>query len=74
MKTYKVLVTTEGNENGHTYNNARVALNVYNKIRGLFARFGYIVADAGSGMNCRAELWIKDGCEDKNIEIFAVES
>ena len=74
MKKFKVVITTGDRENGHTYGSARAALTVYNNIRALFARLGYIIADAGNGLNCRAELWIKEGFKDRNIEIYAVEN
>lgn len=56
---------------GHTFQNARAALTVYNNIRNLLRRLGYTIADAGNGHNSRAELWIKDGRE-RNIEIYAM--
>lgn len=69
---YRVTTTTADHVNGHTYGSARAALNVYNNIRALFSRLGYTIADAGNGHNCRAELWIKKGFADRNIEIWPV--
>ena len=56
---------------GRTFQNARTALTVYNNIRNLLRRLGYMIADAGNGHNSRAELWIKEGRE-RNIEIYAM--
>ena len=69
---YKVTTTTADHVNGHTYGSARAALTVYNNMRALFLRLGYTIADAGTGHNCRAELWIKEDREDRNIEICPV--
>lgn len=69
---YRVTTTTADHVNGHTYSSARAALTVYNNIRALFVRLGYNIADAGTGHNCRAELWIKKGWADRNIEIYPV--
>ena len=69
---YRVTTTTADHVNGHTYSSARAALTVYNNIRALFSRLGYTLADAGTGHNSRAELWIKEGRADRNIEIWPV--
>ena len=69
---YKVTTTTADHVNGHEYSSARAALTVYNNIRALSSRLGYTLADSGTGHNCRAELWIKEGFEDRNIEICPV--
>jgi hypothetical protein len=69
---YRVTTTTADHVNGHTYGSARAALTVYNNIRAIYARAGYIVADAGNGRNERAELWTKEGRADRNIEIYPV--
>lgn len=72
MKKYKVVTTTGDRENGHVYGSPRAALNVFNNLRALFSRLGYTIADAGNGENWRAELWIKEGFKDRNLEIYAV--
>ena len=72
MKKFRVQTTSTGHDNGHTYGSARAALTVYNNIRALYLRLGYTIADAGNGHNCRAELWIKEGRADRNIEIWPV--
>lgn len=69
---YKVTTTTADHVNGHTYGSARAALTVYNNIREIYTRAGYTIADAGTGHNSRAELWIKEGRADRNIEIWPV--
>ena len=69
---YRVTTTTANHINGKTYGSARAALAVYNNIRALFVRLGYTLADAGNGCNSRAELWIKEGHADRNIEIWPV--
>ena len=69
---YNVTTTTADHVNGHEYNSARAAITVYNNIRALYSRLGYTLADAGRGRNSRAELWIKDGSADRNIEIWPV--
>lgn len=69
---YKVTTTTADHVNGHEYNSARAALTAYNNIREIYARAGYTIADAGTGHNSRAELWIKEGRADRNIEIWPV--
>jgi len=69
---YRVTTTTADHVNGHTYGSARAALTVYNNIRAIYARAGYIIADAGNGRNERAELWTKEGRADRNIEIWPV--
>lgn len=69
---YKVTTTTADHVNGHEYNSARAALTAYNNIREIYARAGYIIADAGNGHNSRAELWTKEGRADRNIEIWPV--
>jgi hypothetical protein len=69
---YRVQTTCNGHDYGHTYHSARVALTVYNNIRNLYRRFGYTIADAGNGRNCRAELWTQEGRADRNIEIYAI--
>ena len=71
-KQFKVVITTGAHINGHTYGSARAALTVYNNIRAFYVRAGYIIADAGNGRNCRAELWTKEGRADRNIEIWPV--
>ncbi len=70
--SYRVQTTSNGHDNGHTYQSARAALKAYNSIRDLYRRLGYIIADAGKGRNSRAELWIKEGREDRNIEIWPI--
>jgi len=70
--SYRVQTTSNGHDNGHTYQSARAALKVYNNIRDLYRRLGYTIADAGNGHNCRAELWIKNDMPDRNIEIYAI--
>lgn len=72
MKKYNVVTTVNGRENGHVYNSPRAALTAYNKLRAIYARAGYTIADAGTGYNSRAELWIKEGRADRNIEIWPV--
>lgn len=69
---YRVTTTAADYVNGHTYGSARAAMTVYNNIRAMLARLGYTIADAGSGHNSRAELWIKEGRTDRNIEIYPV--
>ena len=69
---YRVTTTTADHVNGHEYSSARAALTVYNNIRALSSRLGYTLADSGTGHNCRAELWIKKGWADRNIEICPV--
>lgn len=70
--SYRVQTTSKGHDNGHTFMSARAALTAYNNIREIYTRAGYIIADAGNGHNCRAELWIKEGRADRNIEIYAI--
>ena len=69
---YRVTTTTADHVNGHEYSSARAALTVYNNIRKIYARAGYTIADAGTGHNSRAELWIKEGRADRNIEIWPI--
>lgn len=69
---FKVVITTGAHINGKEYSSARAAVTIYNNIRALFLRHGYTIADAGTGQNWRAELYIKDGFKDRNIEIYAV--
>ena len=70
--SYRVQTTSKGGNTCHTYQSARTALTVYNNIRNLLRRLGYTIADAGNGHNSRAELWIKEGRADRNIEIYAI--
>lgn len=72
QKKFKVVITTAAHINGKEYSSARAALTVYNNIRAFYVRAGYIIADAGNGRNCRAELWTKEGRADRNIEIYPV--
>lgn len=72
QKNFKVVITTAAHINGKEYSSARAALKTYNNIRALFLRLGYTIADAGTGQNWRAELWIKEGFSDRNIEIYAI--
>ena len=69
---YRVTTTTADRVNGCTYSSARAALTAYNNTREIYARAGYIIADAGKGRNSRAELWIKEGRGGRNIEIWPV--
>lgn len=69
---YRVQTTSNGHDNGHSYSSPRAALTVYNNIRALYRRLGYTIADAGKGRNSRAELWIKEGREARNIEIWPI--
>lgn len=69
---FNVVITTGDHINGHVYSNARAAVKTYNNICALFTRLGYNCADAGKGLNARAELYIKNGFKDRNIEIYAV--
>jgi len=71
---YRVTTTTADHVNGHEYSSARAALTAYNNIREIYTRAGYTIADAGTGHNSRAELWIKEGRADRNIEIWPSES
>ena len=72
QKKFKVVVTTGAHINGKEYSSARAAVTVFNNIRALFVRLGYTIADSGAGQNWRAELWIKEGRADRNLEIYAI--
>ena len=69
---YRVTATTADRVNSQNFFGARWAMITYNNIRAHYRRLGYTLADAGNGHNCRAELWIKEGWADRNIEICPV--
>ena len=69
---YRVTTTTADRVNSQIFFGARWAMITYNNIRAHYRRLGYTLADAGNGRNYRAELWIKEGRADRNIEIWPV--
>ena len=69
---FNVVITAGERINGHVYSSARAAVKTYNNICAIFIRLGYTCADAGTGRNWRAALYIKEGFKDRNIEIYAV--
>jgi hypothetical protein len=70
---YKVITTVNGRENGHVYETREAAVNTWNRLREVYTRAGYTIADAAGESIDRdglAELWIREGRADRNIEIW----
>jgi len=74
MKRYRVVITANSQEIGHSYDTLKKAEKVYNNIRALLQRLGYILVDAGGTDIAHGicELWAKDGFASRNIEIYPV--
>ena len=72
---YQVTITVEGREIGHVYNTRAAAVATWDRLRSMYDRAGYTIADA-CGCNIDtdglAELWIKEGRADRNIEIWPI--
>ena len=70
---YKVITTVNGRENGHVYETREAAVTTWNRLREVYTRAGYTIADAAGESIDRdglAELWIREGRAARNIEIW----
>jgi hypothetical protein len=70
---YKVITTVNGRENGHVYETREAAVKTWNRLREVYTRAGYTIADAAGESIDRdglAELWIREGRAARNIEIW----
>lgn len=70
---YKVITTVNGRENGHVYETREAAVKTWDRLREVYTRAGYTIADAaGESIDSDglAELWIREGRAARNIEIW----
>lgn len=70
---YKVITTVNGRENGHVYETREAAVTTWNRLREVYTRAGYTIADAAGESIDRdglAELWIREGRAARNIKIW----
>jgi len=70
---YKVVTTVNGRENGHVYETREAAVKTWDRLREVYTRAGYTIADAAGESIDRdglAELWIREGRAARNIEIW----